>query len=120
MKLTIVEKSKSLHKEFQHCARIYLKKKKLLWKIYSETTMTSSPKKSPGPQVHAHFFPQHSQERFDPSEDMSSPSATGQTTTEERREESDQPRRMYVREQFTHENTVRGNISEPSDSIIRR
>ncbi|XP_055320949.1 uncharacterized protein LOC129577599 isoform X2 [Sitodiplosis mosellana] len=77
---------------------------------------TSSPKKSPGPQVHAHFFPQHSQERFDPSEDTSSPSATAHT------EESDQPRRMYVREQFTHENTstVRGNVAEPSDSIIRR
>lgn len=76
----------------------------------------SSPKKSPGPQVHAHFFPQYSQERFDPGEDAPSPSATAQT------EDSEQPRRMYVREQFTHENTstVRGNVAEPSDSIIRR
>lgn len=85
----------------------------LIGSFYREST--SSPKKSPGSQVHAHFFPQHSQDRFDPSEDVSSPSGTGQT------EENDQPRRMYVREQFTHENTImRGNASEPSDSIIRR
>lgn len=73
---------------------------------------SASPKKSPGPQVHAHFFPQHGHERFDPNDviDVSSGQA----------DDSDQPRRMYVREQFTHENTVRGNVAEPSDSIIRR
>lgn len=74
---------------------------------YRET----SPKKSPGPQVHAHFFPQHSIERIDPS-DLTD--ATGQT------DESDQPRRMYVREQFTHENTVRGNVADQGESTIRR
>lgn len=71
-----------------------------------------SPKKSPGPQIHAHFFPQ---ERIDPNvfNDVPASSASGQ------HEDSDQPRRMYVREQFTHENTVRGNVAD-GDNMIRR
>lgn len=105
MKLTTVEKSKFCAKKIKE----YLKKNS---NFCSEST-TSSPKKSPGAQVHAHFFPQHSQERFDPYEDVTAPTTSGQT------DDGDQPRRMYVREQFTHENTVRGNVAEPSDSIRR-
>ncbi|XP_031640723.1 uncharacterized protein LOC116352342 isoform X2 [Contarinia nasturtii] len=80
-----------------------------------DESTTSSPKKSPGAKVHAHFFPQHSQERFDPYEDVSATPGTSAQT-----EDGEQPRRMYVREQFTHENTVRGNVAEPSDNIRRR
>lgn len=72
---------------------------------------SASPKKSPGPQVHAHFFPQTGQDRYELS-DVNDPLGEA--------DDSDQPRRMYVREQFTHENTVRGNVAESSDSIIRR
>lgn len=81
----------------------------LFFFVEKSSEPTPSPKKSPGPQVHAHFFPQQSQDAGDFVE-------PGQT------EENDQPRRMYVREQFTHENqnTVRGNVTEPSDPIIRR
>lgn len=61
--------------------------------------------------MHAHFFPQQSQERIELN-DMTD--HIGQT------DDSDQPRRMYVREQFTHENTVRGNVADHSDGMIRR
>lgn len=72
---------------------------------------SASSSKSPGAmQLHTHFFPQQSSDRFDSNEGV--PSTTEDT--------SDQPRRMYVREQFTHENTVRGNVAEPSETIIRR
>lgn len=77
-----------------------------------------SSKRSPSAiQLHTHFFPQHSQERFD-SSDLHESSRIGTTTAPN--DDTDQPRRMYVREQFTHENTVRGNVAESNDSIIRR
>lgn len=78
-------------------------------RIHNNSELTTSPKKSPGPQVHAHFFPQHSQDDV-----TDAISGLGQT------DDNDQPRRMYVREQFTHENTVRGNVAEPSDNLSRR
>lgn len=82
-----------------------------------------SSKRSPSAiQLHTHFFPQHpSQERFD-SSDLHESSRTGTTTATATapNDDIDQPRRMYVREQFTHENTVRGNVAESNDSIIRR
>lgn len=89
--------------------KINQKNKRDFVENYNCREPTPSPKKSPGPQVHAHFFPQHNQERIDPND-----FADGQS------EDNDQPRRMYVREQFTHENTVRGNVAESNDPIIRR
>lgn len=78
---------------------------------------TSSPKKSPGSQLHAHFFPQqYSQERIEPSDIINEAIGGAQLGDSS----NDSPRRMYVREQFTHENTVRGNVTDASDSIIRR
>lgn len=77
----------------------------------------SSPKKSPGSQLHAHFFPQqYSQERVEPG-DITIETIGGPQLGDS---SNDSPRRMYVREQFTHENTVRGNVTDSSDGIIRR
>lgn len=53
-----------------------------------------------------HFFPQ--QDRTDGGNDIGMD------------ESSDQPRRMYVREQFTHENAARGNLNELNDGNIKR
>lgn len=74
----------------------------------------SGSKRSPGSaQLHTHFFPQHfdKNESGDYIETSQIPSNV---------EDSDQPRRMYVREQFTHENAMRGNITESNDSMLRR
>lgn len=75
-------------------------------KCFSGDHERDGPSKSPGAQMHTHFFPQQNQDRIDSSD-------VGM-------DEPDQPRRMYVREEFTHENTVRGNVNEANDgSIIR-
>lgn len=84
---------------------------------------TASPKKSPGSQVHAHFFPQqYSVERFEPGDitiDTTGGIQSAQLSADG--SSSDQPRRMYVREQFTHENTaMRGNVGDSGDGVIRR
>lgn len=82
---------------------------------------TASPKKSPGSQVHAHFFPQqYSVDRIEPGDitiDTSGAQLIGGSGGDGG---SDLPRRMYVREQFTHENTVRGNVNDSGDGVIRR
>lgn len=79
---------------------------------------TASPKKSPGSQVHAHFFPQqYSVERIEPGDIIIDTSGSTQISGDG---SSDSPRRMYVREQFTHENTVRGNVTDSGDGVIRR
>lgn len=75
-----------------------------------------SPKKSPGPQVHAHFFPP---ERIDPNEYGDVQTTTTVIGASAPSDDGDQPRRMYVREQFTHENTVRGNVAD-SENMMRR
>lgn len=64
-----------------------------------------STSKSPGAtHSHTHFFPQ--------SDKAESNSDIGM-------DDMDQPRRMYVREEFTHENTVRGHLHESDGSIKR-
>lgn len=92
----------------------------LFWNAFSDQDRDSSASssKSPGAmQLHTqHFFPQQSSDRTD-SNDFVPPTTIAATTATD---ESDQPRRMYVREQFTHENTVRGNVAEPGENIIRR
>lgn len=84
---------------------------------------TASPKKSPGSQVHAHFFPQqYSVERIEPGDitiDTSGGIQSAQLSGSGGGDGSE-PRRMYVREQFTHENTVRGNVNDSGDGGIRR
>lgn len=66
-----------------------------------------STSKSPAAaQLHTHFFPQ--QDRTDTNVDVGMD------------ESSDQPRRMYVREEFTHENAIRGNLNELNDGSIKR
>lgn len=66
-----------------------------------------STSKSPAAaQLHTHFFPQ--QDRTDGSNDIGMDDS------------SDQPRRMYVREEFTHENAIRGNLNDINDGSIKR
>lgn len=92
---------------------------KSFFPIFNSSDSSVSSKRSPSAmQLHTHFFPQHGQDRID-SSDLHESSRTG-TTTAALNDDTDQPRRMYVREQFTHENTVRGNVAESNDSIIRR
>lgn len=82
---------------------------------------TASPKKSPGSQVHAHFFPQqYSVERIEPGDITIDTSGNVQSSQIGGDGSSDSPRRMYVREQFTHENTVRGNVNDSGEGVIRR
>lgn len=84
--------------------------------MYSDSS-TSSKRSPASAQLHTHFFPQQpSQDRFDPNDSYDSV----RTGTAGANDEPDQPRRMYVREQFTHENTVRGNVAEPNESILKR
>lgn len=96
-----------------------------LWSLFFRDS-TASPKKSPGSQVHAHFFPQqYSVERFEPGDITIDTSGSIQSTQLSGGGgggdgSSDSPRRMYVREQFTHENTVRGNVNDSGDGVIRR
>lgn len=67
-----------------------------------------STSKSPAAaQLHTHFFPQH--DRTD-----------GSGVDVGMDESTDQPRRMYVREEFTHENAIRGNLNESNDGSIKR
>lgn len=74
---------------------------------YSGEHDRDSTSKSPAAaQLQTHFFPQ--QDRPDGNNDVGMD------------ESSDQPRRMYVREEFTHENAVRGNLSELNDGSIKR
>lgn len=72
----------------------------------SDRDRDSTSKSPAATQLHTHFFPQ--QDRTDGSIDVGMD------------EPSDQPRRMYVREEFTHENAIRGNLSELNDGSIKR
>lgn len=55
----------------------------------------------------------HSQTQFFPQSDKA------ESNSDIGLEDMDQPRRMYVREEFTHENTVRGHLQESDGSIKR-
>lgn len=69
----------------------------------SDHDRDSTSKSPAAAQLHTHFFPQQ-----DRTDDVGMD------------ESSDQPRRMYVREEFTHENAIRGNLNELNDGSIKR